>query len=405
MANVEKDYYAVLGVAKEASQPDIKKAYRKLARELHPDANPGDAKAEARFKDVSEAYSVLSDSTKRQEYDEQRSLFAGGGRFGGGGFPGGASGAAGGAGGFDVSDLFNGGQGSNLNDLFDGLFNSGAGGRRASAGPKRGQDVNASVDLGFEEAVRGTTLPLKLTSPGACRTCGGVGARPGTSPHRCSTCGGTGSVLRNQGGFGFSEPCRDCRGTGQVIDQPCPDCGGTGRTNQTRTITVRIPAGVKNGARVRIAGRGSPGANGGPAGDLFVTVRVGAHRLFGRTGNDLTLNVPISFTEATLGTTLRVPTLDAPVSLRIAPGTPSGRTLRVRGRGVPTKSGAGDLLVTVEVAVPTTLDDAARAALDAFAETQHVDPRPDITSSLGTARTSSSAHASDAGAAAAGGTP
>ncbi|SHG30155.1 molecular chaperone DnaJ [Jatrophihabitans endophyticus] len=383
MANVEKDYYAALGVAKDASQSEVKKAYRKLARDNHPDTHPGDTAAEGRFKDVSEAYGVLSDTAKRAEYDEQRALFAGGGpRFGGGGggFPGGGASQS-----FDMSDLF-GGQSGNINDLFDGLFGGGGGGRtRTTSGPRRGRDVNATVDLGFDEAVRGTTLPLKLSSPGACRNCHGSGARPGTTPRRCPTCGGSGSVVRNQGGFGFSEPCVECRGTGQLIDDPCPVCAGSGTTTETRTITVRIPAGVRDGAKVRVPGKGTPGANGGPAGDLFVTVAVGTHRLFGRAGNDLTLAVPISFTEAALGTTLRVPTLDAPVSLRIAPGTPSGRTLRVRGRGVPTKSGAGDLLVTVEVAVPPELDDTARAALQAYAATQAGDPRPEITAALGAA--------------------
>ncbi len=394
MANVEKDYYAALGVAKDASASDIKKAYRKLARDNHPDTHPGDTNAEAKFKDVSEAYSVLSDPDKRAEYDEQRSLFAGGGpRFGGGGFGGGAYPGGGPTGGFDMSDLF-GDRAGNVNDLFSDLF--GGGGRTqpggggsysfrtsASGGPRRGRDVNATVDLGFSEAVRGTTLPLKLTAPGACRNCHGSGAKPGTSPRRCPTCGGTGSVLRNQGGFGFSEPCRDCRGSGQLIDEPCSVCGGSGTTNETRTITVRIPPGVKDGAKVRVAGKGTPGANGAPAGDLFVTVHVAEHNLFGRKGDDLTLKVPISFAEAALGTTLRVPTLDAPVSLKVAPGTPSGRTLRVRGRGVPKKNGAGDLLVTVEVAVPASLDDAGRAALEAYAATQRDDPRPEITKALG----------------------
>jgi molecular chaperone DnaJ len=389
VSNVEKDYYGALGVAKDAAPAEIKKTYRKLARDLHPDANPGNAEAEAKFKEVSEAYGVLSDPAKRAEYDEQRALFAGGGaRFGGGGFPGGGPSP-----GFDMSDLFNGGgQSGNLNDLFDGLFGGGGGasggGRtrtRTSAGPRRGRDVTANVELGFEEAVRGTTLPLKLSSPGRCTNCHGTGAKPGTSPRTCPTCGGSGAVLRNQGGFGFSEPCRDCKGNGTIIDDPCPVCSGTGTATETRTITVRIPAGVKDGAKVRIAGKGTPGMNGAPAGDLFVTVHVGSHSLFGRSGDDLTLTVPITFAEAALGTTLRVPTLDAPVSLRIAPGTPSGRTLRVRGRGVPKKSGAGDLLVTVQVAVPTELDDTARAALEAFAATQTTDPRPDVTAALGAA--------------------
>ena len=381
---IEKDYYKSLGVAKDASGAEIKKVYRKLARELHPDKNPGDAKAEARFKEVSEAYDVLSDPAKRKEYDEARSLFGSGGMGGFGGFGAGA-GRPGGNANFNVSDLFGGGSSSNLNDLFDGLFGPNAGrsgSRTAGAGPVRGQDVTADLSLGFDEAVRGTTMPLRLSGPASCKTCGGLGARPGTAPHRCTNCGGSGFVSRNQGAFGFSEPCVQCRGTGQIIDDPCPDCHGSGATTQTRTINVRIPAGVRDGAKVRLAGKGTPGTRGAPAGDLFVTVHVAPHPLFGRSGDDLTLAVPITFTEAALGTTLRVPTLDGSVALKIAPGTPSGRTLRVRGRGVQGRGHNGDLLVTVEVAVPTKLDADAREALEKFATTQSADPRPEITAAL-----------------------
>jgi molecular chaperone DnaJ len=376
---IEKDYYQALGVAKDASGAEIKKAYRKLARELHPDKNPGNADAEARFKEASEAYDVLSDETKRREYDEARSLFGGGG-YRPGGFPGGGGGAT-----FDMSDFFGGSNagGANLGDLFGGLFGGGMGAPPRSAGPTRGRDVEAEVSLGFEEAVHGSTLPLQLSGPGTCRTCHGNGARPGTSPRRCPTCNGSGVVMNNQGGFGFSEPCRDCRGTGQLIDDPCPECGGSGTTVQTRTITVRIPQGVRDGARLRIPGKGTPGQRGAPAGDLYVTVQVQPHPLFGRTADNLTITVPITYTEAALGTTLRVPTLDDSVALKVPPGTPSGRTLRVRGRGVPRKNGAGDLLVTVEVAVPQSLNSEAREALEAFAAAQDGDPRPHITAALG----------------------
>ncbi len=378
---IEKDYYAALGVAKNADGPAIKKAYRKLARELHPDKNPGDAKAEARFKEVSEAYDVLSNASKRKEYDEARSLFGSGGyRSGPAGAPGGTT--------FDMSDVFGSG-GAGLGDLFGNLF-GGAGGpggasRPQSAGPARGRDLDAEVNLSFDEAVHGTTLPLQLSGPAACRTCGGRGARPGTSAHRCPRCKGTGYVASNQGGFGFSEPCRDCRGTGQLIDDPCPDCGGTGVTTQTRTITVRVPAGIRDGAKLRISGKGTPGARGGPGGDLYVTVHVGGHALFGRSGDDLTITVPITFAEAALGTTLRVPTLDGSVAVKIPAGTPSGRTLRVRGRGVAKQHAAGDLLVTVEVAVPQKLSGEAREALTAYAAAQPDDPRPHITAALGPA--------------------
>jgi molecular chaperone DnaJ len=373
---LEKDYYKSLGVTKTDDAATIKKAYRKLARELHPDKNPDNAKAEARFKEVSEAYDVLSDTAKRAEYDEARAAFVGGR------YPGGFSAPGGNSSNFDVSDFINtGGSGGGLGDIFGGLF--GGGSRRpASAGPTRGQDVNASVSLDFEESVRGATLPLQLSGPGACQTCKGSGARPGTSTRQCPTCSGSGFVSRNQGAFGFSEPCRDCKGTGRLVEDPCPDCRGTGITNQTRTITVRVPAGIKDGAKLRVPGKGTPGTRGGPAGDLYVTVSVGKHPLFGRSGDDLTLTVPVAFHEAALGTTLRVPTLDGAVSLKVTPGTPSGRTLRVRGRGVPKKSGAGDLLVTVEVAVPAALNAEAQAALEAFAATQVADPRPQITAAL-----------------------
>lgn len=390
--SIEKDYYKALGVAKDADAATIKKSYRKLARELHPDKNPDNPKAEARFKEVSEAYDVLSDDAKRKKYDEDRSLFAGGGFRGAGGPGGPFGGGAGGGSTFDMSDMFGGGN-ADFSDLFGDLLGGGRARGQRSAAPVRGQDVEAEVNLSFDEAVRGSTMPLRLSSPGACRTCGGSGARPGTSAHRCPTCGGTGHITRNQGGFGFSEPCRDCRGTGSIPDSPCVDCGGTGVTTQVRTITVRVPAGIRDGAKLRLAGKGTPGSNRGPAGDLLVTVHVGSHPLFGRTGDNLTLTVPITFAEAALGTTLRVPTLDGAVSLKIAPGTPSGRTLRVRGRGVAKKSTTGDLLVTVEVAVPAKLSDEARDALAKFAAAAPEDPREHITAALNRAEPKAAEHA------------
>ncbi|MEN3361818.1 MAG: molecular chaperone DnaJ [Mycobacteriales bacterium] len=377
---LEKDYYSALGVAKDASQADIKKAYRRLARELHPDKNPGDSKAEARFKEVSEAYDVLSDDKRRREYDEARSLFGSGGGYrpsaGGAGVP------------FDLGDLFGGGRatasgsGGGLGDLFGGLFGGrGASGRRPTASaPMRGSDVETEVTLAFSEAVAGVTVPLQLASPGSCRTCHGTGARPGTQPHVCATCLGSGLVTRNQGAFAFSEPCKDCRGTGQVVDDPCPDCRGTGVTRQTRTITVRIPPGVKDGQRIRLASKGAPGLRGGQAGDLYVRVHVQPHELFGRKGEDITLTLPVTFPEAALGASVRVPTLDGAVTVRIPPGTTSGRTFRVRGKGTPKRGGgAGDLLVTVDVAVPGSLGPEAREALEKYAVAQPEDPRPHIT--------------------------
>ena len=352
MSSYEKDYYAALGVAKDASAADIKKAYRALARDLHPDKNTGDKQAEERFKEVSEAYAVLSDPEKRAEYDEQRSLFGAGGFRGRGGqrFSTG-----------DIGDLFGGG----LGDLFGGVFGSRA------RGPRRGSDAETDVTLDFTEAVNGVTVPLRLSSPHACRACGGSGAAPGTSPRTCATCGGLGAVSVDQGPFSLSQPCRDCRGQGRIVDTPCKDCRGTGTTSRERTLTMRIPAGVKDGQRIRLAGRGSPGQNGGPAGDLYVAVHVTPHPVFGRRGDHLTVTVPVTFTEAALGAEVPVPTLDGTVRLKVPAGTPSGKTFRVKGRGVR----GGDLLVTVEVVVPTTLSAKARKALETLAAEDGADPR------------------------------
>jgi molecular chaperone DnaJ len=390
---IEKDYYAALGVPQDADAAAIKKAYRQLARDLHPDKNPGNADAEAKFKEVSEAYDVLSDPKRRAEYDEARRLFGAGGAGARAGFPGGFPGAGGGGQPFDLGDLFGAATGAGraagggLGDLFGGLFGGGAapGSARArsqaASGPARGQDVETEATLSFDEAVLGVTVPLRMQSPGTCPTCSGSGARPGTSPHTCPVCQGAGVTSRSQGAFAFSEPCRNCRGTGQVVDDPCPTCAGNGVTTQTRTITVRIPAGVKDGQRIRLPGKGAPGRRGGPAGDLFVVVHVSGHELFGRKGNDLTLTVPITFAEAALGTTLTVPTLDGSVSLKVPAGTASGQTLRVRGRGVPGKGRAGDLLVTVEVAVPKRLSPAAQEAVKTL-DAELGDPRPRITAAV-----------------------
>ncbi|MET9226728.1 molecular chaperone DnaJ [Lentzea sp. NPDC003310] len=377
---IEKDFYRELGVSSEASADEIKKSYRKLARELHPDANPGDAKAEARFKAVSEAYGVLSDPAKRKQYDEARRLFAGGGFPGSGGF---------GSGGFDVNDLFGraaqGTGGGGLGDLLGGLFNRRGGGTAGSpTRPRRGEDVETDVRIDFTEAVQGATVPLRLSSPAACTTCNGSGAKPGTTPHTCATCSGSGLVTRSQGAFAFSEPCRDCRGTGKIIDDPCPECGGDGVSTRTRTLTVRIPSGVDDGQRIRLAGQGEPGRNGGPSGDLFVRVHVNPHSVFGRQGNDLTLKAPMTFSELALGTTLTVPTLDGKVSLKVPAGTASGRVLRARGKGITKRDGsAGDLLITLEVAVPNNLSSEARKALEAYADaTEDHDPRGDLNALL-----------------------
>jgi molecular chaperone DnaJ len=389
---IEKDYYGALGVPQNADAAAIKKAYRKLAQELHPDKNPGNAEAESRFKEVSEAYDVLSDPKRRGEYDDARRLFGAGGAGARAGFPGGFPGAGGQT--FDFGDIFGGGGGATagapggagLGDLLGGLFGSGGGSARArsraASGPARGQDVETEATLSFEEAVLGVTVPLRMQSPGTCPTCAGSGAKPGTSPHTCPVCQGAGVTSRSQGAFAFSEPCRNCRGTGQVVDDPCPTCNGNGITTQTRTITVRIPPGVKDGQRIRLAGKGAPGRRGGAAGDLFVVVHVSGHDLFGRKGDDLTLTVPITFAEASLGTTVTVPTLDGNVSLKVPPGTASGRTLRVRGRGIKGKARSGDLLVTLDVAVPVKLTSAQRKVIETLAEEMAEDPRPQITAAV-----------------------
>jgi molecular chaperone DnaJ len=343
---LEKDYYAVLGVQKDASAEEIKKAYRRLARANHPDANPDDPDAEKRFKDVGEAYSVVGDEERRKEYDELRRLGAAG--FGGaGGFPGGFA-----TGGFEGADL---------NDLFGSLFGAAAGGAGRPAGAtrtrraRRGPDLRADVHLTFEDALAGVRTTLRVTGDGACDTCGGSGAAPGTTPVRCGVCGGRGQVTVDQGPFSFAQPCQACGGRGHRIEQPCTTCSGEGRVVKPRQLTVKIPAGVRDGAVIRVPGRGGPGVGGGPAGDVLVTVHVEPHPRFGRKGDDVTLEVPITYSEAVLGGKLTVPTpRDGSRTIKVPAGTASGRTFRIRGEGAPRKGGGnGDLLVTVVVDVPT----------------------------------------------------
>ena len=375
---LEKDYYKALGVPKDAKPAEIKKAYRKLARQFHPDANKGDSAAEDRFKEVSEAYDVLSDDKRRKEYDEARTLFGNGG-FGRRGAPGGAGGPGGGGFAFDLGDLFGqpGGQGAGgLGDVLGGLFGGRAGGRTTS--PRRGADQESEVTLSFQDAVEGVTVPLRMASDKPCPSCHGTGGRNGALPTQCPICLGTGQTTRNQGGFAFAEPCRNCRGRGLVVEDPCPTCHGSGRALGTRTLNVRIPAGVRDGQHIRLKGKGAPGERGGPPGDLIVTVHVGTHRLFGRKGDNLTLTLPVTFPEAALGAEIKLPTLGgSPVTLRIPAGTTNGRTFRVKGRGVTRKDGTkGDLLVTADVVVPAKLDSSGRKAVEALRDaTTGEDPR------------------------------
>ena len=378
---LEKDYYKALGVSKTAKPDEIKKSYRKLARKYHPDANKGDAKAEERFKEISEAYNTLSDPKRRKEYDDARSLFGSGGfrtpgQGGAGNFP------------FDLGDLFGGagadgttdaGSGGRLGDLLGGMFGGGRSGTQTR--PRRGTDIETEATLSFNDAIDGTTVSLRLTGEGACPTCHGTGAKSGTVPRVCPTCQGTGQSSRNLGSFAFSEPCKDCRGRGLVVDDPCPSCSGSGRAMSSRTIQARIPAGVADGQRIRLRGKGAPGERGGPAGDLYVRVHVKPHPIFGRSGDNLTVSVPVTFTEAALGAEIKVPSLrGVPVSVRIPAGTPSGRTFRVRGKGARRKDGTnGDLLATMAVQVPQNLNGAARQALESFREaTAGEDPRDDL---------------------------
>src|SRR4051812_24834686 len=363
----EKDYYKALGVSSSATDKEIKTAFRKLSKQYHPDANKG---SEEKFKEISAAYDVLGDPAKRKEYDEVRAMGPMANPFGGAGGPGGNGFTTN----FRVDDL---------GDLLGNLFNRGGArggraGRGPTAGPRRGDDLEAELHLSFMDAVKGITTSVNLTSDAACSTCGGTGAAPGTSPVICSTCGGRGVLDDNQGLFSFSQPCRTCGGTGMRIETPCRTCRGTGVERRPRAVKVRIPAGVEDGQRIRLPKRGGAGQNGGRSGDLCVIVRVGSHELFGRRGRDLTITVPISFPEAALGATVTVPTLDDPVTLRIPAGTKSGRTFRVKGRGVVAGNGgkAGDLLVTVEVAVPQELTDAEREAIEALANASTESPSP-----------------------------
>jgi molecular chaperone DnaJ len=373
----EKDYYKDLGLSQTATEAEIRRAYRKLAKQYHPDTNPG---SDEKFKQVSAAYDVLSDADKRAAYDEVRRLgpvaggFRGGG-FGANGAPGrGGPGGPGGPGGFTFST-------DDLGDLFGNLFNRGRGGAGTAGGTgrtsvgQRGDDLETELHLSFADAVAGVTTTVNLTSEATCSTCHGTGAAPGTSPVICPRCGGRGVLDDNQGLFSFSRPCPQCSGRGMVVETPCPTCHGSGAEVRPRQVKVRIPAGVDDGQRIRLKGKGGPGRAGGPPGDLFVVVRVSPHRLFGRRNRDLLITVPVTFAEAVLGADVKVPTLDGSVVVKVPPGTKSGKVLRVRGKGIDTTKGLGDLLVTFEVAVPTRLSAAEREAVEALAEASKESPR------------------------------
>jgi molecular chaperone DnaJ len=362
----EKDYYKVLGVAKNASAAEIKKAYRKLAQQHHPDANPGDTQAEDRFKEISAAYDVLGDEDKRTQYDQVRDMASSG--FGSGGVPGGGGGFGGGfPGGVRFEDL------GDLGDLFGGLF--GGGRRGGGAPPARGADLETTVTVSFDDAMTGTTKPVRISGPAPCETCHGSGAAPGTSPTICPRCGGSGAVAVNQGLFQMSQPCPVCHGSGRVVQTPCPTCGGTGSRRRTRSFQVKVPAGVQDGARIRLTGRGEPGPAGAQPGDLYVQVRVRPHAFFGRSGHDLTLELPVTYAEAALGADVRVPTLNGPVTMKVPAGTPNGKTFRLKGKGAPKRGGHGDLLVTTRIEVPRKLSKPEKELLKQLQQTEKESPR------------------------------
>lgn len=359
-----KDFYQVLGVSKDVPAEQLKKAYRKLARENHPDSNPGDSaqakSKQEKFKAIAEAYDVVGDPEKRAKYDEMRSL-VGSGR---GGFPGGFSG--GGAGGFDLNDLLR--QSGGLGDVFGDMFGGGRA-RQQPRRPQKGGDTETTATIAFTDALAGVTISLRLASDAACATCSGTGGKPGTRPHICPECEGAGFVVSDVGGsFSLNETCPACGGRQLLYNEACPTCRGTGRGTSSRTIQARIPAGVKDGQRIRLRGKGSPGQNGGPAGDLFISIKVSPHRIFSRRGDNLNLDVPVGFDEAALGADIKIPTLaGAPVTLKIPAGTPNGRTFRVRGKGAAKSDGTyGDLLATVQVHVPAALDATAREAVQSY---------------------------------------
>ena len=373
---MDKDYYKILGVSKGASADDIKKAFRKIARQNHPDQHPGDAKAESRFKEASEAHTVLSDPQKRKEYDQIRMFSGAGGAFRNFGRGGGAQANAAG-----FEDIFaqasHMGAEGGLGDLLGGLFSGGRGQTRQQ--PRQGAEVETKTTISFEQALAGATVSLKRASDEPCSHCQGTGARPGSGSHVCQSCQGSGSTATTKGGvFSSSETCRSCHGRGMLIDDPCLYCHGLGRGQSTHTIQARIPAGVADGQRIRLKGKGLPGSDGGSAGDLYVTVKVMPHETFGREGQDLTVTVPITFVEASFGATVEVPTFESGnVKVKIPAGTPSGRVLRVRGKGSKRSDGThGDLLVTVDIVLPEAISDQARAALETYAqETADFQPR------------------------------
>ena len=357
------DYYKTLGVEKKASADEIKKAYRKLARRYHPDRNPDDKNAEERFKEISQAYDVLGDPEKRKQYDSGTGPFATG------------AGPGGGFGGFQGFDFDASGMGDILSNLFGG---GGRGsGRRAASRARRGADLEAQVSISFDQAISGAQIPLSVPMHDTCPTCHGTGAKPGTSPTVCPRCEGRGIESQGQGMFSISQPCSRCGGSGTIIEDPCPTCRGSGAVRTVKRMRVNIPAGVRDGSRIRLAGKGEPGHDGGPPGDLYLVTHVAPSPVFKPKGEHLEVEVPLTIPEALRGGQVQVPTLDGAKTLRVKPGTRHGAIQRLRGEGPPKLGGSarGDIHYRFTIDVPETLTDEQRAAVDALAETMNGNPR------------------------------
>jgi len=375
VASRNTDYYKVLGVDRKASQDDIKKAYRKLARQHHPDLHPGDKAAEEKFKRISEAHDVLSDADKRKAYDRGGFAFPGGSPFGGSGQ---------GTGGFEAG---------NFSDILSDLFGGAAEGvrnrgTRTKPAQEKGRDLETEVSLSFDQAVDGAQVPVSVATHAPCPTCRGSGARPGTEPIVCPICQGRGVESEGQGLFSISRPCHRCGGSGTVIETPCPTCGGEGRKRELKRYRVNIPPGVKDGSRIRLAGKGEAGMRGGLPGDLFVITRVQSSAVFEAKGDNLEVEVPITFAEASRGADVEVPTLDGTKRLRVAPGTKHGTVQRLRGEGPPKlgAAGRGDIHYRFVIDVPSTLSTEQREAVDALSETMNGNPRESMLRAAGVGR-------------------
>jgi molecular chaperone DnaJ len=360
------DYYATLGVDKKATPEEIKKAYRKLARQYHPDRNPGDAKAEARFKEISQAHDVLGDPEKRKQYDSGTGSFATG-TGGGGGF--------GGFGNFDFDS-------SNMGDILSNLFGGSTSGRRVRTKPRpeRGGDLQAEVSISFDQAIKGAQVPLSVPTSATCDTCHGTGAKPGTTPIVCPRCEGRGIESQGQGMFSMSQPCSRCGGAGTIIEDPCPTCHGSGAVRTLKRYRVNIPAGVKEGSRIRLAGKGEPGRRGGTPGDLYVITHVSPSPVFTRKGDNVEVDVPLTIPEALRGADVQVPTLNGVKTLRVPPGTTHGTVQRLRGEGPPklgdaSKAARGDIHYRFLIDVPAKLDANQQKAVDALSKVMDGDPR------------------------------